>query len=166
MSGYRIRDTGEYLATRSALEGYRVGKGGVPIEITTSWLDSIGMDGVLEGPQAQPTDHYGYSQFAGLEQIDGKWFTKYIVGPVFQDTPEATAAEQMAAYKAGKDKDQANNIRNDRNQRLKDCDWLVIKALELGQAVPENWATYRQALRDVPTQAVFPWNVEWPVQPE
>lgn len=25
--------------------------------------------------------------------------------------------------------------------------------------------TYRQALRDVPSQAGFPWNVSWPAQP-
>jgi hypothetical protein len=28
------------------------------------------------------------------------------------------------------------------------------------------WATYRQALRDVPSQAGFPWEVQWPTQPE
>jgi hypothetical protein len=30
--------------------------------------------------------------------------------------------------------------------------------------IPQDfqWAAYRQALRDVPTQAGFPWTVEWP----
>jgi len=27
------------------------------------------------------------------------------------------------------------------------------------------WATYRQALRDVPTQSGFPWEVTYPTQP-
>jgi len=26
--------------------------------------------------------------------------------------------------------------------------------------------TYRQALRDVPTQAGFPWTITWPVEPQ
>jgi len=29
-----------------------------------------------------------------------------------------------------------------------------------------EWATYRTALRDVPTQAGFPWTITWPTQPE
>ena len=29
----------------------------------------------------------------------------------------------------------------------------------------ESWVTYRQALRDLPTSAGFPHNVEWPVEP-
>jgi len=24
------------------------------------------------------------------------------------------------------------------------------------------WATYRQALRDIPTQSGFPWEITWP----
>ena len=29
-----------------------------------------------------------------------------------------------------------------------------------------EWAAYRQALRDVPQQAGFPDNIQWPVKPE
>jgi hypothetical protein len=29
----------------------------------------------------------------------------------------------------------------------------------------EEWAVYRQALRDIPEQPGFPWEVEWPVPP-
>ncbi len=32
--------------------------------------------------------------------------------------------------------------------------------------VPDAWRTYRQALRDVPTQAGFPENINWPTKPE
>jgi hypothetical protein len=31
--------------------------------------------------------------------------------------------------------------------------------------VPDAWRTYRQALRDVPSQSGFPTNVTWPVEP-
>tara|TARA_R110000868_G_scaffold310254_2_gene571507 strand:+ start:258 stop:476 length:219 start_codon:yes stop_codon:yes gene_type:complete len=31
--------------------------------------------------------------------------------------------------------------------------------------VPDDWRTYRQALRDVPTQAGFPTDVTWPTEP-
>ena len=32
--------------------------------------------------------------------------------------------------------------------------------------VPDDWRTYRQALRDIPAQSGFPTNVTWPVKPE
>lgn len=31
--------------------------------------------------------------------------------------------------------------------------------------VPDAWRTYRQALRDVPSQEFFPETVNWPVAP-
>ena len=33
------------------------------------------------------------------------------------------------------------------------------------ETLRSNWKTYRQALRDVPTQAGFPGNVTWPTKP-
>lgn len=41
-------------------------------------------------------------------------------------------------------------LRAERDELLKECDWVVIKALETGVAVPTDWKTYRQALRDLP----------------
>lgn len=58
---------------------------------------------------------------------------------------------------------QAASVRADRNARLAATDWRVIKALEEGNGLDFDVATYRQALRDVPSQPGFPWNVVWPV---
>ena len=156
MAGFRVRQTGEHLVTLFALQEYRKGKGGVPAEITADWLKSVGIDPVFEGPQAQPTDQYGYSQFAGLEQVDGKWYTKYIVGPVF------TNAQEESEYKARRDAEQAESVRNTRNQNLAECDWTQLADSPVDKMA---WATYRQSLRDVPNQAGFPWTIEWPVKP-
>lgn len=57
----------------------------------------------------------------------------------------------------------AASVRADRNKRLKDSDWTQVADAPVDQAA---WATYRQALRDVPAQAGFPWEVQWPTQPE
>lgn len=57
---------------------------------------------------------------------------------------------------------QASVIRNDRNARLAACDWTQLADAPVDGAA---WAAYRQELRDIPSQAGFPWNVIWPVEP-
>jgi hypothetical protein len=124
-------------------------------------MEAIGVDPVLEGPQATGGTVYQYSQTAGVEQLNGKWYTKYILGPVFTDG-ETTAAEQETVYKAMKDTEQAKLVRTSRNEKLKDCDWTQITDSTVDKV---TWATYRQALRDVPIQAGFPWEITWPTAP-
>lgn len=53
-------------------------------------------------------------------------------------------------------------IRAERNNRLSETDWM---ALSDNTMTPE-WASYRQALRDITSQEGFPFAVEWPVKPE
>lgn len=163
--GYRIRDTSEYIMTEFGLREHFKGQGKVPSPLTVEWMESKGVDPVFEGPQASGGTVYQYSQFSGLEQIEGKWYTKYILGPVFTDNEDATAAEQEAAYRAMKDEEFAKSARDSRDRLLAECDWVVVKSLESGQAVPSEWATYRQALRDIPQQAGFPTSIDWPVKP-
>ena len=129
---------------------------------TEEWINDHGADVVLEGPQATGGNHYQYSQRSGVEQIDGKWYTKYILGPIFTDQPTQTAAEQQAAYEAMRDAEQAKVMRQIRNDKLANCDWTQLADSTADKAA---WATYRQALRDVPAQSGFPWTVQWPDQP-
>ncbi len=151
---------------------YTKANGGPSWDITTTEvLTALGADVVFEGPQATGGTVYQYSQASGVEQVDGKWYTKYILGPVFTDTeatdetPAKTAAENEAAYKATKDAEQAKSVRQSRDDKLKECDWIVIKNLELNANIPGAWEVYRQALRDIPLQSGFPWTIVWPAQP-
>lgn len=132
-------------------------------QTTEEILDSLGADVVFEGPQATGGTVYQYSMRQGVEQqADGRWYTKYVLGPIFTDTPEATAAEQEAQYKALKDSEQAGSIRTTRNQKLKDTDWTQVADAPVDKA---PWSTYRQSLRDITTQSGFPWTVQWPAEP-
>jgi hypothetical protein len=135
---------------------------GFPAQLTEAIINEFGGDVVFEGPQATGGTVYQYSQAAGVEEINGKWYTKYILGPVFADTEEATAAEQEAAYKAAKDAEQAKSVRQQRGEKLKDSDWTQVADASVDQAA---WATYRQALRDVTQQSGFPWTITWPEMP-
>lgn len=59
----------------------------------------------------------------------------------------------------------AVEVRRERDRRLASCDWVTLRALELQQPLPEDWAAYRAALRAVPDQAGFPHQVDWPAAP-
>jgi hypothetical protein len=52
-------------------------------------------------------------------------------------------------------------IRTQRNQMLKDTDWTQVADSPVDKAA---WATYRQALRDITTQA-DPFAINWPSVP-
>jgi hypothetical protein len=159
----RLRATGAVML-EGEFRAYQKANGGPTWDRTTDEvLAALGADPVFEGPQASGGTVYQFSMPSGVEQIDGKWYTKHILGPVFTDTEDATAAEQEAAYKAQKDAEQAKAVRTDRNQRLKDTDWTQVADAPVDKAA---WAAYRQALRDITAQAGFPWNVTWPTQPE
>ena len=56
-------------------------------------------------------------------------------------------------------------LRTERNKRLAECDWVVIRATSTDTPVPEEWKTYMQALRDLPSTTEDPANPVWPVQP-
>jgi len=157
----RIKSTGAVMY-EAEFRAYQKASGGPSWETTTTEvLAALGADVVFEGPQATGGTVYQYSQAAGVEQLDGKWYTKYILGPVFTDG-ETTAAEQEAAYKAMKDAEQATSVRTSRTKLLADCDWTQIADSTADKAA---WATYRQALRDITAQAGFPWTMTWPNDP-
>jgi hypothetical protein len=130
-------------------------------QTTDEILDSLGADVVFEGPHATGGTVYQYSIPNGVEQIEGKWYTKHILGPVFTDG-ETTAAEQEAEYKAMKDAGQAESVRQQRGEKLKDSDWTQVADAPVDKAA---WAAHRQALRDITSQAGFPWTIDWPEQP-
>ena len=165
----QIRTNDGQVMYEAEFRAYQKANGGPAWDTTTTEvLTALGADVVFEGPQASGGTVYQFSQAAGVEQIDGKWYTKYILGPTFTDTPATdttpaqTAAEQEAAYKASKDAEQATSVRTSRNDKLKECDWTQITD---STADKTAWATYRQALRDITAQAGFPWTVTWPDAP-
>ena len=162
----RVRNTGAVMYED---EFRRLHEGlGLPKVLTEAIINEWGGDVVLEGPQATGGTVYQYSMRDGVREIEGKWYTNYILGPIFtdraatEDEPAKTAVEQEAEYKAMKDAEQAANVRRSRTEKLKDCDWTQIADSTADKAA---WATYRQALRDITAQAGFPWTITWPDAP-
>jgi hypothetical protein len=165
----RHRETGAVMY-EAEFRAYQQANGGPSWDTTTpEVLEALGADVVFEGPQATGGTVYQFSMPDGVEQIDGKWYTKHTLGPVFtdrpatEDQPAKTAAEQEAEYKAMKDAEQATSVRQQRGEKLKDSDWTQVADAPVDKAA---WATYRQALRDVTGQEGFPWTITWPTEPQ
>lgn len=82
---------------------------------------------------------------------DGKWTCQYVVSPLPQE--ELNARYELACA----------DVRAKRGDLLRDSDWT--QGRDIPDAVAAPWAAYRQQLRDVTSQAGFPFDVEWPVPP-
>jgi hypothetical protein len=81
--------------------------------------------------------------------IDGVWTQNYIVTDLSADESAAKVGAQW------------NVIRAERNKLLAASDWTQLPD---ASADAPAWATYRQALRDVTTQA-NPFAIIWPESP-
>ena len=162
----RLRSNGQVMY-EGEFRAYTKANGGPSWETTTTEvLEALGADVVFEGPQATGGTVYQYSQSSGVEQIDGKWYTKYVLGPVFVDTTDDTgnvtsATQHETAYKAQKDAEQAKSVRQTRDDKLTETDWRFRSDMTPSQ----EWKDYCQALRDVPLQSGFPWTITWPDAP-
>ena len=58
-----------------------------------------------------------------------------------------------------------SHIRAQRNSMLAGCDWTQIADAALGSHTAEEWATYRQELRDLPGGFTKVSEVVWPDDP-
>lgn len=77
--------------------------------------------------------------------------------------PVVVNGEWVQQWEAELYVDAPDRARGHRDRLLSQSDWTQIADAPVDKAV---WATYRQALRDVPQQAEFPHNITWPTKPE
>jgi hypothetical protein len=78
------------------------------------------------------------------------------------DVADAIAArDYIAEYAAMRLDALADDIRSTRNALLNETDWMAL----IDTGLPDDWRSYRQALRDVTEQAGFPEAVIWPSKP-
>ena len=145
MPEYRIRSTGEVLTDDQFRKRHK--NTSFSRLLDEDLLDAFDTDIVFEGPQKQGPPPYSYTYRDGVEQINGKWYTKYSIKQ--QD-------------KEPIDNQRAENVRIKRDQLIKGSDWRAVSDRELE---PE-WKEYRQALRDITKQEGFPHDIEWPVDPD
>ena len=89
---------------------------------------------------------------------------KMVDGVLIDLTPreQAEIDAEKTAWDAGANDRKAAEVRAERSAKLTATDWTQITDATADKTA---WATYRQALRDIPAQAGFPWTVTWPDAP-
>lgn len=103
---------------------------------------------------------FGGNDYSGLNWNDD---------PAKKPSEEAVLEKAWELYRALPLK----ALRFQRDRLLKDCDWVVARSVDTGKPVPQEWAAYRQALRDITETYPNPQlergkliNIDWPVKPE
>ena len=101
---------------------------------------------------------YGWVPFTCIQDDDGTEFDAAVLYQLLLEASpalyeEITPSDEQLAYFA----------RSQRDSLLAESDWTQLP--DVPQAVKDAWASYRQALRDLPQQAGFPSNIQWPVKP-
>jgi len=88
---------------------------------------------------------------------------KYVNGALTDMTSDEIAARQAeeAAWAAGANDRAAAEVRQERNSLIAETDYLALS----DNTMTSEMQTYRQALRDIPSQSGFPTNVTWPTKP-
>lgn len=123
-----------------------------------SWTDpALGVQDCAWLPEEDASPALGHFEVYGDEAFtmgDGVVIVTRAVLPMPQEQVDALTAEQAA------------QVRSQRDSKLAATDWVVVKAVETGTAVPSDVAAERQQLRDITAQPGFPWAVQWPTQPE
>ena len=144
MPEYRIRETGEIVTNLAA----QFPNTSLPVSLTQDDFDALGIDPVFEAPQPEHT-RFQVVYRDGVEEIEGKWYTKYGVSDMGQEAIDAMTAAQW------------ESVRAIRNTKLENCDWTQLPDAPVDATA---WAAYRQELRDITTQT-DPFNITWPTEP-
>ena len=133
MADYRIRETGA-VVTESELRAMHPNTS-FPYVLTEELVNDLGADVVFEGPQPTATKYQTVYR-DGVEEIEGKWYTKYAVADMDDEAKAAVDAATIAVNKAL------------RNTKLDNTDWTQLADVPLTDASKADFVAYRQALRD------------------
>lgn len=117
---------------------------------------------------------FGYALYQNTRKPTPKKFMKCVEGTPTRDEQGfyiqtwknvAMSSSEIEQVTRSKEKE----VRSIRNDKLKECDWIMISYYSDEHTISESsvrqWKMYRKRLRDVTKQSGFPWNVNWPPEP-
>ena len=165
MGDYRHIDTGE-IKTQGAWRSHYKNVS-LPRTWTAATLDGLKLEAVFETPKPDAGQYQNAVRNGVEKDASGNWVWAWAIRDMFSDHIDDdgvtyTKAEQEAAYQAGLDAVAAKAVRDQRGKLLAETDWMALS----DSTMSAEWATYRQALRDITAQETFPQSVVWPTEPE
>ena len=167
---YRIQSTGE-LKTQGEVRRMHSNTS-LPRVWGANVCASLGIDPVLITPKPETTGYTTAVRDGATQDANGNWVQAWTVVDMFSDYTDedgnlVTKTDQENDYQARLNSEAAASVRTQRDAKLAESDWMVIKSAETGVALSTEWATYRQALRDITTHANFPYlqDSDWPEAP-
>lgn len=104
----------------------------------------------LPTPENIPT---GYTLIEGIQSTQ----TTLVNGMVTPWPDDQISASNLAEH--------METLRSDRNKLLSSSDWTQTLDSPLTDAKRQEWAVYRQLLRDLPAGTLDPSNPSWPTEP-
>ena len=120
----------------------------------------------------QTTDSIDLQLQVGESYVDGIINTAnyYIENGVAVEIPPKPDQYSVFDYTTKQWVDDENlaiaDVLSKRQRLLYASDWTQIPNNPLTSAQQDAWATYRQELRDIPSQSGYPFNVIWPTPPQ
>ena len=102
-------------------------------------------------PTERPADDHTKNFTVTAAQVNGAWVEKWVSTSATQDEITERTSNKAA------------QVRAERDALLASTDYTQL-ADAPGDATA--WATYREALRNLPTRSGFPWTMTWPTKPE
>ena len=117
---------------------------------TSDELAAAGVVEVAKFSGSIPKDKFNY-KIDAIQQQDGTWAESWIQ----VETPPEIMQKNIDAT--------SQAVIYSRNELLQLSDWTQLPDAPISNK--QEWAVYRQALRDVPAQAGFPFEVNWPTRP-
>lgn len=123
-----------------------------PSDWESADLSSFGMVPITEVTRPTIDDKTQKINELSPELIDGDWTQKFEVVSLTTDEIDNQKSNILS------------NVRITRDELLKESDWTQTTDCPLTSDKKTEWATYRQALRDVPAQSDV-YNITWPSQP-
>ena len=115
--------------------------------VERSWVIKDADDNVINTFEGEAND-----VFIGQEWADGT-----VISSVEQLLDVTIESDEPSLY---------DLLRKDRDKALVDSDWTQFNDSPLTDAKKQEWATYRQDLRDLPQNTEDPSAPLWPTKPE
>jgi hypothetical protein len=97
-----------------------------------------------------------------------------LAGLVWEDDISLRPSDEAILTKAREIKAEVpwNMLRKQRDARMREVDWVTLRAMRTGEPIPDEWKAYMQTLADI-TETQTPilvagrlTNVVWPTRPD